>query len=77
MGDKTRGLYHKFDVRRTDGQSEPGQKHHGCDYFVLDLTHDPHARTALMAYAWSCIGDYPDLASDLLKKLGIVEKADA
>ncbi len=37
MGKKEEGLYHKFDIRRTDGQSEPGQKHDNCDYFVLDL----------------------------------------
>ena len=40
MGDPTRGLYDKFYVKRTDGKSEPGQKHENCKYFVLDLTHD-------------------------------------
>ena len=33
---RTEGLYHKFNVERTDGTSEPGKRHHGCDYFVLD-----------------------------------------
>lgn len=41
------GLYAKFIVRRTDGSDAPGGKHHGCDYFVLDVTHDKHAKAAL------------------------------
>ena len=64
-----RGLSNKFDVRRTDGGSEPGCKHHGCEYFVLDLTHDKHAEAALRAYAASCAAEYPRLAADLLRKL--------
>lgn len=65
MGDKTRGLYSKFSVERTDGKSEPGQKHDGCEYFVLDVTHDPHAHAALLAYAESCKAEYPLLAQDV------------
>ena len=65
---RTTGLYHKFNVRRTDGTSEPGQKHDGCEYFVLDLTHDPHAAAALRAYADSCEADYPLLARHLRAK---------
>lgn len=68
MGDKTRGLYNKFQIRRIDGSSDPGGKHDGCDYFVLDLTHDPHAKAALLAYAKSCKSDYPLLAHDLRVK---------
>lgn len=69
MSDKTKGLYNKFDVRRADGSSEKGGKHHGCEYFVLDLSHDPHAPAALVAYADSCEPDYPQLAADLRRKL--------
>ena len=67
MGDKTRGLYPegKFIVRRKDGTDAPGGKHDGCEYFVLDMTHDPHARSAILAYAQSCEADYPLLAADL------------
>jgi len=65
MGDKTRGLYGKFNIVRRDGTSEPGGKHHGCEYFVLDLTHDQHARAALAAYMRSCQVEYPLLAADL------------
>lgn len=66
MGNKNRGLYEKFTVTRNDGSSEPGGKHHGCEYFVLDLTHDKHAAAAALAYAHSCAAEYPLLASDLL-----------
>jgi len=65
MGDRSQGLYEKFVVTRTDGHSEPGGKHHECEYFVLDCNHDPHARAALKAYANSCRPDYPELARDL------------
>lgn len=63
-----RGLYGKFRVERTDGQSEPGEKHEGCEYFVLDLSHDPFAYQAIIAYSHRCCVEYPELASDLLAK---------
>lgn len=69
MSDKTRGLYNKFIIERTDGKSEKGEKHDGCDYFVLDLTHDPFARDALRTYADECRYEYPHLAADLYNKL--------
>ena len=47
MGDTTRGLYRKFRIERVDGSDAPGGKHDGCQYFVLDLDHDPHALPAL------------------------------
>ena len=68
MDDRTRGLYGKFRVERTDGKSAAGQKHEGCDYFVLDLTHDPYALPALWAYARACEREYPELAEDLWAK---------
>ena len=75
MGDKNRGLYRndgegegKFIVTRTDGSSDTGGKHMGCWYFVLDLTHDPHAIPAMIAYADSCRKDgYELLAADILE----------
>ena len=68
MSDKRRGLYEKFEVRRTDGRDRPGEKHHGCRYFVLDLDHDPLAYPALVAYADVAekVG-YRALARDLRK----------
>lgn len=73
MDDKTRGLYHKFNVERTDGSSEPGGKHHGCEYFLLDLMHDKHAYAALRAYIISCRKEYPLLADDLAEKCREIE----
>jgi hypothetical protein len=65
MGNRNRGLYDKFQVRRTDGSSEPGGKRHGSEYFVLDLTRDKFATSALLAYASACEAEYPLLAADL------------
>lgn len=62
--DSERGLYNKFIVSRVDGS----KKHEHCDYFVLDLVHDKHARLALHAYADSCRKEYPRLAEDLTKR---------
>lgn len=66
------GLFRKFDVRRTDGSSEPGGKHHGCRYFVLDLTHDQHAPAAMRAYATACRATHPHLADDIEAEFGLV-----
>lgn len=63
------GLYQKFNVSRTDGSSGHGGKHEGCDYFVLDLSHDPHAYKALKAYIESCRREFPALADDLTTRL--------
>lgn len=69
MNDKTQGLYEKFKVERTDGSSAPGCKHETCQYFVLDLTHDVHAKAAIWAYSESCKAQYPELARDLRNKI--------
>jgi len=66
---RLRGLYHKFNISRTDGSSVPGAKHADCDYFVLDITHDPFAIPALKAYADACQENYPALALDLYTKV--------
>mgnify|MGYP000734187712 CR=1 FL=1 len=66
--DEDRGVYNKFYVERTDGQSAKGCKHDCCEYFVLDLTHDKHAPDAIRAYANSCRNEYPHLAADLDEK---------
>jgi hypothetical protein len=72
--DKTRGLYHKFNVVRTDGTSEPGKRHEGCCYFVLDCTHDRYALPALRAYAAACEAEYRLLSRDIIVML---DEADA
>lgn len=60
--DTGRGLYRKYDVRRLN---DPDGKHSQCNYFVLDLDHDAHAKAALRAYARSCQRTFPRLAEDL------------
>ena len=64
--DKNRGLYEKYIVRRADNKDMPGQKHYGCRYFVLDMTHDVHAIPALWAYAWSVVNTNPTLCREIL-----------
>lgn len=66
------GIYHKFDVTRTDGQSAPGGKHDKCEYFVLDLTHDPYALSAVRAYATACKKEYPVLSKELETKISLI-----
>ena len=65
MTDKPAGIYRKYKVERTDGKSAPGEKHHECSYFVIDLAHDEYAKPALRAYATACQWDLPALAQDL------------
>lgn len=68
MSDTERGLYQKYFVSRTDGKSDPGEKHDGCEYFVLDLTHDPFAAAAIRAYAEKCQFTHTKLAHELRMK---------
>lgn len=60
--DKNIGLYSKYRVERVDGKNKG-------PYFVLGYTTDPHARTALAAYAASCREEHPALAADLRQAL--------
>lgn len=62
MNDEKRGLYNKYDVRRT---VDPNGKHADCHYYVLDLIHDKFAAPALEAYADACEAEFPALAKDL------------
>lgn len=59
------GLFQKFIVARTDGNYAPGQTHCGCEYFVLDVQHDHHAKAALAAYATACAATHPQLSADM------------
>lgn len=59
------GIYDKFKVTRRDGTHRKGKKHDKCQYYVLDLTHDPHAIPALRAYIKSVEKEEPQLAADL------------
>ena len=78
MADTERGLYHKFQVTRTDGSSASGGKHENCRFFVLDLDHDRFAGKALAAYAMACKESHPNLALDLmLEVLRMEQKGEA
>jgi hypothetical protein len=72
--DKDRGLYGKFNVTRTDGSSNAGGKHADCEHFVLDMTHDKFASTAMLAYADACEAEYPQLARDLRDRIIAMER---
>lgn len=63
----------KYEVQRTDGRDRPGQKHAGCVHFVLDLTHDPHARVAALTYCNRVEETRPRLARDLRLKVMAIE----
>jgi hypothetical protein len=77
MADRKKGLYDKYKVTRIDGEDRreglrggPPGRHYGCEYFVLDLNHDPHALPAILAYASSAEEDgYRALAKDLRDKV--------
>ncbi len=66
MSNDNLGLYDKYHVERRDGRSAPGEKHDGCRYFVLDMTHDPFALPAIAAYAAACEDKHKKLADDLI-----------
>lgn len=61
----------RYQVTRTDGTSDPGERHATCFLFVLDLDHDPFARAALAAYADAAEATHPTLAADLRGRLVI------
>lgn len=60
-----RPMYGKYEVRRADRRDEPGEKHADCKLFVLDLTHDVHARAALQHYGRLVATDRPALKTDI------------
>lgn len=71
-----KGIFDKFIVTRVDGTHAFGKKHHNCDYFVLDMTHDKFALAAIRAYANACQKEYPVLAKDILEKYGDPESIE-
>lgn len=71
------GVFRKFNVQRTDGSDKPGGKHHGCEYFVLDVAHDQHAKPALEAYAVACATTHPQLSADMRARYGLKPQAAA
>ncbi|MCC9182583.1 hypothetical protein [Mycolicibacterium mageritense] len=68
--DHHRGLYRKYELYRVN-ETGPRLSLVTDPFFILRYTTDPHARVALEAYADSCAGEYPKLAEDLYRALGI------
>ena len=64
------GLYAKYLVSLADGTPRDP----GAQYFVLRVDADPHARTALRAYAAAVREDNPLLWVDLLLWLDQLEE---
>lgn len=69
LSNKEQGLYNKFEVYRRDGSDDPGGKHDGCSYFVLDLTHDEFALETAWYYAQACKAKFPLLSEDLSNRV--------
>jgi hypothetical protein len=69
LSNTEQGLYNKFQVQRRDGSDIPGGKHDCCDYFVLDLTHDPYALETVAYYAQACKETHPLLYRDLMGRV--------
>lgn len=66
--DKSRGLYKKFNVTRSNPESQA--RHVGCEYFVLDIWHDALALPALESYEKAAReAGYVQLAEDLAVKI--------
>ena len=76
MAKKDKGLIDKYNVKRTDGRDGPGSKHYRCALFVLDLTHDRHARQVLYGYGARINRKKPQLAKDLYDLLDLLEEQD-
>lgn len=72
---KQQGVFRKFEVSRVDGSDHPGGKHHGCEYFVLDVTHDQHAKAALAAYAEACKETHHELSCDMVERYRLYSPA--
>lgn len=60
-----------YQVRRNDGEDEPGGKHSSCTLLVLDIDCDKYARIALEAYASACEKELPLVAEELRSRLSV------
>lgn len=56
-----RGLYGKYEIRKTNGEELDPK----AVYFVLRIDTDPYARVALRTYIETCRAENPELAEDL------------
>ena len=65
-----RGLFGKYRIEKGDGSPVDPK----AIYFTLRLDTDKHARAAVRAYIESCREEQPELARDLERVMGELEK---
>ncbi len=58
----------KYQVTRTWNHTDPTKQEEECEYFVLDVTHDPNSKAALVAYVDSCCKTHPQLAESIITR---------
>ena len=68
------GSYRKYRVEKLNDDMG---KHNECEYFVLDLTHDPLAREAALFYARSIMTTNGRLMADIAGSVRRIEQAAA
>lgn len=67
IDEKEEGLLRKYSVRRI---GDINDKHQNCFFFVLDIDHDPIARSALKTYMDEARkAGYEKLADDLYARM--------
>lgn len=67
----SKGVEDIYRIVRIDGKDKPGEEHENCMYYVLDLNHDRYALPALHSYAGACRSEYPELAEELERLIGM------
>ena len=65
MPESNRGLFNKYKIERIDGK--PGREN--CQYFVVDVCHDPYAHAAIRGYIDALPDEFAMLKADLEKLL--------
>ncbi|WP_186155035.1 hypothetical protein [Burkholderia gladioli] len=67
----------RYEARVADGSDTPPTAIRKTEFFVLDLTGDPHAPAAMAAYARACAATRPNLAADMLERFDAGDTAEA
>ncbi|WP_186137379.1 hypothetical protein [Burkholderia gladioli] len=67
----------RYEARVADGSATPATSIRKTEFFVLDLTNDPHAPAAMVAYARACAAMRPQLAVDMLARFDAGDTAEA
>lgn len=70
-------LGRRYEARVATGSDTPATAIRETEFFVLDLTSDPHAPEAMAAYARSCAATRPDLAANMLERFDAGDTVEA